>query len=212
MPKVSRKRTELHTSSAKLQKRQFSVQDNAVEHVNIGEASDVSVSRRHTTFLPIPDDLTKGNDILHALSTPKTHAPVVTKKERQQLKREAFLQKLSAELSPYSKSHARRQKRKAKEEIAGGLNDLKVVITELEPDNQPDEDGTSTNPKTSLKPGKIGEGKHLPLSAGQRKRALKLEQMRQPLVLSNPAFASNPFQAIRTHAQNTLVKHEVQNE
>ncbi|KAM6498213.1 Ribosome biogenesis protein SLX9 domain containing protein [Amanita muscaria] len=194
MPKVSRKRTELHTSSVKLQ----SVQDNAVEHVNIGEASDVS-----------------GNDILHALSAPKPHAPVVTKKERQQLKREAFLQKLSAELSPYSKSHARRQKRKAKEEIAGGLNDLKVVITELEPDNQPDtgdEDGSSTNPKTSLKPGKIGEGKHLPLSVGQRKRALKLEQMRQPLVLSDPAFASNPFQAIRTHAQNTLVKHEVQNE
>lgn len=28
------------------------------------------------------------------------------------------------------------------------------------------------------------------------------------MILSNPAFASNPFETIRTHAQNTLLKHE----
>lgn len=34
----------------------------------------------------------------------------------------------------------------------------------------------------------------------------ELEKLRQPLILSNPQYSSNPFQTIRTHAQNTLVK------
>lgn len=35
----------------------------------------------------------------------------------------------------------------------------------------------------------------------------KIERLRHPLILSNPQFGSNPFQTIRTHAQNTLIKH-----
>lgn len=34
----------------------------------------------------------------------------------------------------------------------------------------------------------------------------ELEKLRQPLILSNPQYSSNPFQTIRTHALNTLVK------
>jgi len=61
--------------------------------------------------------------------------------------------------------------------------------------------------RTQPKAGKIGEGKNMPLSNNQRQRVLQMEQSRQPLIRSTPEFASNPFQTIRTHAQNTLVKH-----
>ncbi|KAF8622253.1 hypothetical protein AX15_007192 [Amanita polypyramis BW_CC] len=121
------------------------------------------------------------------------------------------MQKLTYGLSPYSKSHTRRLKRKANEQIAGGLSDIKAAITELaEESNREQQDATSmTKLKVNSRSGKIGEGKSVPLTAPQRKRALQLEQMRQPLVLSNPAFALNPFQAVRTHAENTLVKRQV---
>lgn len=36
-----------------------------------------------------------------------------------------------------------------------------------------------------------------------------LERMRIPKILSTSAFSANPFETIRKHAQNTLVKHEV---
>ena len=35
------------------------------------------------------------------------------------------------------------------------------------------------------------------------------ERMRIPMILQNSDFAKNPFQTIRTHAQNTLVRHEI---
>jgi hypothetical protein len=60
-------------------------------------------------------------------------------------------------------------------------------------------------PPTRL--GQIGQGKGTPLSRSQRRRALKAERFRQPLIRADPAFAANPFGTIRTHAQNTLVPH-----
>jgi hypothetical protein len=82
-------------------------------------------------------------------------------------------------------------------------------------------------------PGQIGEGIGVPLTKSQRRRALygllpqlsscvlqlkaifffltlhrrKAERFRQPLIRSNPEFAANPFETIRTHARNTLVPH-----
>lgn len=83
------------------------------------------------------------------------------------------------------------------------------------------------NPKSNPKLGQIGQGKGVPLSKAQRRRALyvihssryavsliqavifsEMERLRHPLILSNPAFSSNPFKTIRTHAQNTLLKHQ----
>ena len=139
---------------------------------------------------------------------------------------------------PYSKSHDRRLRRKAKEQIIGGnLKDLQTAIAALDdsydkaPEGHAPADDVTPSPNTSIpkchpKPGKIGEGKKNPFSKLQRKQALYglipsfpwwlglaflgnsvLEQLRQPLVLSNPEFSSNPFQTLRTHAQNTLSKY-----
>ncbi|KAH9982425.1 ribosome biogenesis protein SLX9-domain-containing protein [Lactifluus volemus] len=58
------------------------------------------------------------------------------------------------------------------------------------------------------RPGQIGEGKGTPLSRSQRRRVLKAERFRQPLILANPEFAANPFETIRTHARNTLIPQQ----
>ena len=142
-----------------------------------------------------------------------------------------LLKEITSELSPYSKSHARRLRAKAKEQIGGGLSDIQAAITELAAeveDSLTAPDAAAAKIKTNPNAGKIGRGKGLPFTASRRKRALYtwvspvlillpladtcirlLEQMRQPAILSNKEFASKPFETIRTHAENTLVKHQV---
>jgi len=82
---------------------------------------------------------------------------------------------------PYSKSHARRLKRKAKEELAGGtLSDIQSAITAMESDGKtsgeelPEPSKNEPSKPTAKKPnpGLIGEGKGTPLSQNQRKNAL----------------------------------------
>lgn len=99
--------------------------------------------------------------------------------------------------TPYSKSHARREKRKAKEQLAGsGLNDIQAILSTIAADeNIGGEDEAGPNgektekqkrgsnsmetdqeqqvkPKAQQKMAKIGEGKSVPLSKNQRKRVL----------------------------------------
>ncbi|KZV75534.1 hypothetical protein PENSPDRAFT_673771 [Peniophora sp. CONT] len=157
-----------------------------------------------------------GNEILQAIETEHDAeaGPSLKKKEKRQLKHELFIQRLEETRAPYSKSHNRRIKRKEREEIAGGaLKGLSSVLSQL--DDPPaasapatDADTESEPQRARPRPGQIGEGKSAPLSKAQRKKALKVEKFRLPLIMQNPEFAANPFATIRTHAQNTLVKHQ----
>ena len=83
---------------------------------------------------------------------------------------------------PYSKSHAKRLKRKAKEELAGGtLADIQSAIAAVESDHKILGEGTFTEPPKNEPPkpptkkpntGLIGEGNTMPPSQNQRKNAL----------------------------------------
>ncbi|KAG6845750.1 hypothetical protein H0H87_003804 [Tephrocybe sp. NHM501043] len=197
MPKEQRRRSGGHEPSVKLAKRNFAAHDNGIECVQIGGAVETS-----------------GSEILQSLSAPATR-PNLKKKEKLQAKHDAFLQRLETYNSPYSKSHARRLKRKAKEQIASGLGDMHFAIEALDQEiptlaEQPQTktEATAVHRNQHLKPGMIGEGRNTTLSKSQRKRALQVEQVRHPLILANPAFVSNPFETIRTHAQNTLLKRQ----
>ncbi|TFK97042.1 ribosome biogenesis protein SLX9-domain-containing protein [Pterulicium gracile] len=155
------------------------------------------------------------------------------KKEKLSVKKDAFLNRLASHMSnssshPYSKSHARRMKRKEREQVAGGLGDIQDAIGDLLGDEAPSETIAESNKKAAkrkqtdmeveggedpkktktVQAGVIGQGKNTTLTKAQRKRALELERLRHPRILSNPAYSSNPFETIRTHAQNTLVKHQ----
>ncbi|KAG5353370.1 hypothetical protein C0989_007515 [Termitomyces sp. Mn162] len=124
-----------------------------------------------------------GSEILQSLSHPEVY-PALKKKEKMQAKHDAFMQRLEISSSPYSKSHARRLKRKAKEQIANGLSDMQSAIAALDQDistlvEQPEIKKTSyteLQTKHYLKPGMIGEGKKAPLSNAQRKCALYVKR------------------------------------
>ncbi|KAH7931109.1 hypothetical protein BV22DRAFT_1077883 [Leucogyrophana mollusca] len=196
MPKERRKRTHTHEPSVTLEKRQFAVQDNAVEHIEIGADAEAS-----------------GQQILQSI-TDEEPRNVIKKKEKQQLKREAFIDRLKSTISPYSKVQKRRFNRQQREKVGGGLDEMHAAISAMEKDEIAEQHtpelNDPQNPRSSQarrKVGQIGEGKGATLSKNQRKRALELERLRHPLILSNPQYASNPFQTIRTHAQNTLLKH-----
>ncbi|KAF8844025.1 hypothetical protein BDN67DRAFT_49772 [Paxillus ammoniavirescens] len=197
MPRERRARVGAHQPSVKLAKRQFAVQENAVEAVEVGAAAEVS-----------------GQEIIDSLN--EAAPPVVGKKMKQQLKHEAFIDRLKSPITPYSKVQRRRFNRKQREQVGGGLGSIQAVISALEdkePSPEPEEaqqpkDHSQSQPtKAKAKAGPMGAGKGVPLTKSQRKRALEMERLRHPLILSNPEFAANPFQTIRTHAQNTLEKH-----
>ncbi|KAJ8453850.1 hypothetical protein ONZ51_g13368 [Trametes cubensis] len=117
MPKEKRRRSGAHEQSVRLHKRQFAEQDNAVEHVEIGEQSEKTAP-----------------EILADMEVEDEARPALKKKEKQALKHELFLKRLEQSRSPYSKSHERRLKRKAKEQVAGGMGDIKAAISAVEED------------------------------------------------------------------------------
>ncbi|KAI0051724.1 hypothetical protein FA95DRAFT_1554255 [Auriscalpium vulgare] len=201
MPKERRTRAYSHESSAKRSdKRRFAVQDNAVQHVDVGAELDA-----------VANDLLRDADN----DMPDSHI-LLKKKDKRQLKHELFIERLETSRSPYSKSHARRLKRKEKEQIGdGGMDGLKEALAAVQGGPVPNDngavdgadDGLHEAPAKPSRAGQIGEGKGAPLKKSQRKHALKAEQFRQPRIMANPDFAANPFKTIRTHAENTLVPH-----
>jgi len=145
----------------------------------------------------------------------------LTKKEKQAAKHEALMERLGASHSPYSKSHNRRMKRKAREQLGTGLTELASALDLVAVDDASllsvsmstediiGQEKDRQKPTRTGVTGLITEGKGNPLSKHQRKQVLKTERLRQKLLQNAPEFTSNPFQAIRMHAQNTLVKHTV---
>ncbi|KAK0208376.1 ribosome biogenesis protein SLX9-domain-containing protein [Desarmillaria ectypa] len=131
------------------------------------------------------------------------------KRDKQQSKHETFIQRLELSHQPYSKSHARRLKRKAKEQVANGMTEIQDALPSLDEDETGSDAVNSKDdqyPQEKTRGGQIGKGKSSTYTSTQRKRALKLEQLRHPLILANSKFATNPFETIRTHAQNTLLQ------
>ncbi|KAJ6610109.1 ribosome biogenesis protein SLX9-domain-containing protein, partial [Mycena sp. CBHHK59/15] len=199
-----------HDPSVKLVKRQFAVQDNAVEHVDVGVAAGQSVWPTYWETVSSSRNQSRQQRFWTPWKTRRVPDP--KKKEKQQLKRDALLQRLESNHSPYSKSHARRQKRKAKEQIAGGLDDIQAALAavegeqdvDLHQDSAADEldipEHESQPKKAKPKPGQIGEGKGVPLSKAQRHGPCNWKNF-NPLILANPEFSTNPFQTIRTHAK-----------
>ncbi|KAJ8521459.1 hypothetical protein ONZ45_g1870 [Pleurotus djamor] len=169
-----------------LTKRQF-VADGRTELVQPGVATELSA-----------------NEILGEINDSSATIPL-KKKKKERLKHDAFLQRLESSQTPYSKSHNRRIKRKAKEQVAGGLSSMQAALALVE---QPEDTSQANGPsQPTPRPGQIGQGKPAPKSKSQRKRALEVEKLRQPLIRSTPEFVANPFQTIRIHASNSLLKH-----
>ncbi|KAF8606605.1 hypothetical protein BDV93DRAFT_520883 [Ceratobasidium sp. AG-I] len=202
MPKDrTRKRfSQTHQSSAKVAARKFAVPEGETEKL---------VENPELKYM-------EANDLLRSAPVQDTHkpstlatTPTQTKKEKQQLKHEQFLQRLTSGVTPYSKSHNRRLKRKVKSELSTDLASVGNALNTLASES-PSQPGLQSHPQP--RPAKIsttliGEGKGVTLTKSQRRRALELERLRQSSIMEDPEFRSNPFAAIRTHAQNSLLSH-----
>ncbi|KAG8728880.1 hypothetical protein FRC12_021428, partial [Ceratobasidium sp. 428] len=186
-----------HQSSAKIASRSFAVPEDETE--KLVQSTEVQNA--------------PANDLLRIVPTiptakPDVPAPTQTKKEKKQVKHELFLQRLTASTSPYSKSHNRRLKRKAKSELSTDLASVEKVLRKLAPEISTAASVQHEPTTQPTKPvGLMGEGKGVTLSKKQRQRALELERLRQPAIMQNPEFKNNPFAAIRIHAQNSLLPH-----
>ncbi|KAF8666627.1 Ribosome biogenesis protein SLX9 [Rhizoctonia solani] len=159
------------------------------------------------------------NELLSAAITQPTNAPkalthIPTKKEKKQAKHERLIQRLAAGASPYSKSHNRRVKRKQKTALSTDLQSVQDALNTIAENILTPASETNTNNagNSPVRPKQahdmIGKGKGATLTKQQRKRALELERLRQPAIITNSDYRQNPFDAIRRHAQNSLLSHE----
>ena len=107
----------------------------------------------------------------------------VKKKEKQQTKQRAFLERLQSSQHPYSRSHNRRLKRKEKQQLVAKMDDLNTALDCLEsgpleaPKNIPGVTSARRgngriSPNAAQGARQIGEGKGATLSATQRKNVL----------------------------------------
>ncbi|KDN50507.1 hypothetical protein RSAG8_01005, partial [Rhizoctonia solani AG-8 WAC10335] len=184
--------------SAKTTPRIFAVPEEQTEKIDQeNDLSELSANELLRTTVTQPT------------STPKIpiHAP--TKKEKQQAKHERLLHRLATSTSPYSKSHNRRLKRKQKAALSTDLQSIQNALNTIAEDVLPSAaESNDHEGRTRQAPGIIGEGKGVTLTKQQRKRALELERLRQSVIMTNSDYRKNPFDAIRKHAQNSLLAHE----
>ncbi|WVR09744.1 hypothetical protein IAU60_006820 [Kwoniella sp. DSM 27419] len=163
--------------------------------------------------LPIPEPLS------FALDEPST--------SRAQ-KRADFIQAVQSAPHPYllkSKSHARREKRKARSELSTNLTSLNTALETVLPEavrpleepvkkkrNKAEEAQRRELEEVERKraaqrereKGMIGEGKGRTLGEKKRRGAIQDAAKRIPAVMAHPAYKTNPWAAIREHVGNTV--------
>lgn len=206
MPKQRRVRVTPH----RLANHPFAISDASAETFETRASTSVQPDHCELTHESVTSP--QGQETLEPLAG--AALPGLSKKEKQRRKHEAFVDKLASTLLPYSKAQRRRFNKKTCEQVGGGMADMDLALSALQ-EKDPSLEAAkglhtdSVTPSSTVKQtttGRIGKSKGVPLSKAQRKRALEVENLRHPLILSDPQFSSSPFETIRIHAQNTLEK------
>lgn len=98
-----------------------------------------------------------------------------------------------------SKSSARRQKRRERDQLAGntdGMQDLANAVESLEDEIPTDEAAVAPQPAETT------TAKNM--TAARKRDTLSRERQRQPHILADLERSSNPFAALRQHARVTM--------
>ncbi|KAI8448953.1 hypothetical protein BY996DRAFT_7339917 [Phakopsora pachyrhizi] len=195
MPKASRLRfNQRHEPTINsLSKRRFSLPEN------------------HSQTLDCDEKLS-ANEILKDLNNPK--AFITSKLSLMgKGKLDPIRQATSTVTKPYSKSHARRLKKKSRDQaVVGDLNPVKEALAEMDDDLQEAERGsmiikpstTSSTLTSSLKKSTQVLKSKKSISQNQKARVLKEESNRFPSIMIHPEFQKDPFGTIKTHVKNSL--------
>lgn len=100
-----------------------------------------------------------------------------------QLRHKPFHAALVAQAQPYSKSHMKREKRKAKQQLAGGMGSVAAALVDLAPELAPEPPSTGKDKKTKEQKaeedrrkkeedGKIGAGSKRTMREKQRRKQM----------------------------------------
>ncbi|KNZ62054.1 hypothetical protein VP01_131g10 [Puccinia sorghi] len=193
MPKATR--TRINHLTPPLSKRQFSLPENH--------------SQRLLPDQPLPTS--SANEILRELDDPQAYVSSNSTKTTKQNPNRTL--RARDAVQPYSKSHAKRLKKKAKEQaVVGDMGPVKEALEEVMACSS----ATATPALASDKDTSF-HSQHPPprhqnnnntlvkksISHKQKAKILHHEAARLPTILNHPEFRKNPFAAIRTHIQNS---------
>ncbi|BGP31264.1 hypothetical protein JCM10296v2_003028 [Rhodotorula toruloides] len=209
MPRPARARTSLpsHSRSAKLKAAAApdGLDDSYMmapeEMAPIAAVKATAAEAAETETLADVAEPERTEAVLEALAKPKQ-----TKAEKAYARRKELLDKVNASTTPYSKSHARRQRRAAKPQnnLVASLTEVEAMLPSIEPGEQDGDEEDMYDEEAPAKPKTGGKGKEK-LTAKKRQRVLTAESARLPAIIKNESFSSPPFATIRQHTLNTLI-------
>lgn len=98
-----------------------------------------------------------------------------------QLRHKPFHAQLVAQSQPYSKSHLKREKRKAKQQLAGGMGSVAAALVDLAPELAPEpEEKTPKEKKEAAEEAKRRKEEDGKIGAGS-KRTMREKQRRKQM-------------------------------
>nr|XP_018261616.1 uncharacterized protein I303_06056 [Kwoniella dejecticola CBS 10117]OBR83774.1 hypothetical protein I303_06056 [Kwoniella dejecticola CBS 10117] len=199
--------------------------------------ADRTKSRLHTSAVSLPSKLRSEPVPAPIADTPDAFTtfpdePSASTSRSQSQRKAYFVAAVQSAPHPYlikSKSHIRREKRKAKSLSAStNLESLENALSSILPEPETkvsDEEeervkvGVQKKRKKTKEKieeekrriadkkreeGKISEGRGRTLNEKKRRDVIQEASKRIPAVLSHPAYKSNPWAAIREHAGNSI--------
>ncbi|ORY35504.1 ribosome biogenesis protein SLX9-domain-containing protein [Naematelia encephala] len=192
MPRASRAKAARHAAAVKLPSKLSTVLPENENEFNQGLFPDSTVQEHERHDVVVPEASTSRHRRLF-LPQPEPVLPS----------------------HPYSRSHNRREKRKAKQQLAGGELHSVAAALSIALGEDPSQLPTPTSAvqkqearrkaeEKRLEDSKIKEGKGRTLSEKARRAQIKLESKRIPAVMKHPEFQKNPWAAIRLHAGNSV--------
>ncbi|PLW29503.1 hypothetical protein PCANC_26310, partial [Puccinia coronata f. sp. avenae] len=183
-----------HPTAVALSKRQFALPDQHSQRLLSNHTPPTS----------------SANEILQELNDPKAYVSSNSTKTTKQNPARQF--RARDTVQPYSKSHGKRLKKKAKEQaVVGDLTPVRQALEEvlasssaaLAPSHHhpiPSDLVPHLHKQPTLKNPTISKKS---ISHKQKAKLLHEEATRLPSILKHPEFRKNPFAAIRTHLQNS---------
>jgi len=152
-----------------------------------------------------------GQDILAAITRDSaSDGPHLSKKEKQRMKRDAFVKRLASASTPYSRPTPDKKTTKKpkslgamKESLTTGMPDISAALEEILTKDPEEADDEKSPGKTK----KIGRST-AKMTSARKKEILQQEQKRLAIIQQHPSFIANPFASIKLISEQTLDLHE----
>ncbi|WOO76714.1 uncharacterized protein LOC62_01G000337 [Vanrija pseudolonga] len=188
-------------------------------------AERTKATRRHGAAAPLTKRaLVADGAVEHVLpgSNPAAEIPDLAPSKPEPTSKPFHGAVLAGAAAPYSKSHARREKRKAAQQLGSGLGSVAAALFEAAGEVPVPTAPVATSrgkkraevvevpPQLRKREadGKIGEGSAKTMGERRRRKQISAAAQRIPAVMAHPSFKASPWATIREHAANSLAAAE----